>query len=58
MIIRILIVVFVLGFVIWFVNNRLLGKNLALAKVIAITLVITSVMYLLLGILSYFIEGF
>ncbi|MBT3187070.1 MAG: hypothetical protein HN828_00215 [Candidatus Thioglobus sp.] len=56
--IRILIIAFIIGYVVWFVNNRILGKNLALARVIAMTLVITSVVYLLLGSLSYLIEGF
>jgi hypothetical protein len=56
--IRILIIAFVIGYVVWFVNNRILGKNLALARVISATLVITSVVYLLLGSLSYLVEGF
>ncbi len=56
--IRILIIAFVIGYVVWFVNNRILGKNLAFARVIAATLVITSVVYLLLGSLSYLVEGF
>ena len=55
--IRLLIVAFVIGYVIWFVNNRILGKNLALARVIAITLIATSAIYLVLAALSYFIEG-
>ena len=57
MIIRILIVVFILSYVVWLINNRILGKNMTLAKVIAIMLVITSVVYLMLGSLSYLIEG-
>ena len=36
--IRILIIAFIIGYVVWFVNNRILGKNLALARVIAMTL--------------------
>ncbi|HIC39822.1 hypothetical protein MNB_SUP05-12-132 [hydrothermal vent metagenome] len=56
--IRILIIAFIIGYVVWFVNNRILGRNLALARVIAATLVITSVVYLLLGSLSYLVEGF
>ncbi|SMM98229.1 hypothetical protein SPONN_1868 [uncultured Candidatus Thioglobus sp.] len=55
--IRILIIAFIVGYVIWFVNNRLLGKNLALAKVISITLVAIGAVYLSLAILSYLIEG-
>ncbi len=55
-IIRILIAVFVIAWIVWWVNNRLLGKNLALARVIAVTLVITSVIYVLLASLSYYLE--
>ncbi len=54
---RILIAAFVIGYVIWFVNNRILGKNLLLTRVIAISLVSTSLIYLALGILSYLLEG-
>ncbi len=43
--------------VIWSVNNKLLGRNLKLARVIAATLVIISLVYLVLGILSYLIES-
>jgi hypothetical protein len=56
--IRILIIAFIIGYIVWFVNNRILGRNLALARVISATLVITSLVYLLLGILSYLVEGF
>jgi hypothetical protein len=56
--IRLLIIAFVIGYFVWFINNRILGKNLAFARVIAATLVITSIVYLLLGILSYVVEGF
>lgn len=54
--IRLLIIAFVAAYVIWFVNNRILGKNLAFVKVIAATLVGTSVVYLLLSILSHLVE--
>ena len=54
---RILVIAVVIAYIVWFVSNRVLGKNLALAKVIATTLVITSVIYLLLGGLSYLVEG-
>ncbi len=57
MLIRILIITFVVAYVIWFISNRVLGKNLTLAKVVAVTLVATSAVYLLLGILSHLIEG-
>ena len=56
-IVRILFAVVVIAYIIWFVNKRLLGRNLGLARVIAATLVVTSVIYLLLGSLSYLIEG-
>ncbi|RUM81588.1 MAG: hypothetical protein DSZ19_02960 [Candidatus Thioglobus sp.] len=56
--IRILIIAFIIGYIVWFVNNRILGRNLALARVISATLVITSLVYLLLGSLSYLVEGF
>ncbi len=54
--IRILIISFVIGYVVWLVNNRILGKNLALARVIAVALVTTSLIYLVLGILSYLLD--
>ncbi|WP_201340154.1 hypothetical protein [Isorropodon fossajaponicum symbiont] len=57
MFIRILIIAFVIGYFVWWINNRVLGKNLKIARVIAATLVVTSVVYLLLGSLSYLIEG-
>ncbi|MBW5291125.1 MAG: hypothetical protein Rsou_0752 [Candidatus Ruthia sp. Asou_11_S2] len=57
MFIRILIIAFVIGYFVWWINNRVLGKNLKIARVIAATLVVTSVIYLLLGSLSYLIEG-
>ncbi len=56
MFIRILIIAFVIGYFVWWVNNRVLGKNLKIAKVIAATLIVTSVIYLFLGSLSYLIE--
>ncbi len=54
---RLLLIALVVGYLVWAVNNKLLGKNLKLARVIAATLVVTSVVYLVLGILSYFIES-
>ena len=54
--IRILIISFVIGYVVWLVNSRILGKNLALARVIAVALVTTSLIYLVLGILSYLLD--
>jgi len=55
--IRLLIIAFLVGYCVWFVGNKLLGKNLKMARVIATTLVVTSVVYLLLGSLSYVLEG-
>lgn len=56
-ILRLLVIALIIGYVVWIVNNKLLGKNLKLARVIATTLVTTSLVYLVLGILSYLIES-
>jgi len=56
MFLRILIIAVLLGFVIWFINNRILGRNYTLAKIVAITLVITSLSYIVLGTLSFIVE--
>ena len=50
-------IAFLVGFCVWFISNKVLGKNLKVAHVIAATLVVTSVVYLLLGSLSYLLEG-
>ncbi len=55
--IRLLIIAFVVGYCVWFVSNKVLGKNLKMARVIAATLVVTTVIYLLLGVLSYLLEN-
>lgn len=55
--IRLLMIAFLVGFCVWFISNKVLGKNLKVAHVIAATLVVTSVVYLLLGSLSYLLEG-
>ena len=55
--IRLLIIAFVIGYCVWFVSNKVLGKNLKIARVIAATLVATTVIYLLLGSLSYVLES-
>jgi hypothetical protein len=57
MFIRILVIAFVIGYFVWWINNRVLGKNLKIARVVSTTLVVISVIYLLLGSLSYLIEG-
>jgi len=46
----------VIAYVVWFLNNRVLGKHLALAKVIAFTLVASSVLGLILWVLSSIVE--
>ena len=56
-IIRLLIIAFIVGYCVWFISNKVLGKNLKMARVIAVTLVATSIVYLLLGSLSYLLEG-
>ena len=55
--IRLLIIAFVIGYCVWFVSNKVLGKNLKIARVIAATLLVTTVIYLLLGSLSYVLES-
>ena len=55
--IRLLIIAFVVGYCVWFISNKVLGKNLKIARVIAATLIVTTVIYLLLGSLSYLLEG-
>ena len=55
--IRLLIIAFVIGYCVWFVSNKVLGKNLKMARVIAAPLVVTTVIYLLLGSLSYVLES-
>ncbi len=56
MFIRILIIVFVISYFVWWINNRVFGKNLKITRVIIVTFIVTSFIYLLLGILSYLIE--
>ena len=55
--IRLLIIAFVIGYCVWFVSNKVLGKNLKMARGIAATLVVTTIIYLLLGSLSYVLES-
>ncbi len=56
MFIRILVVTFVISYFVWWINNRILGKNLKIARVITITLSVISIIYLIFGVLSYLIE--
>ncbi|MBT3277625.1 hypothetical protein [Candidatus Thioglobus sp.] len=55
--VRLLIIAFVIGYCVWFVSNKVLGKNLKIARVIAATLVVTTAIYLLLGSLSYLLDN-
>ncbi|CAC9597757.1 hypothetical protein CRYPA_1625 [uncultured Candidatus Thioglobus sp.] len=55
--IRLLIIAFVVGYCVWFISNRVLGKNLKMARVIAATLIVTTAIYLILGTMSYVLEG-
>jgi uncharacterized membrane protein len=55
--VRLLIIAFVIGYCIWFISNKVLGKNLKIARVIAATLVVTTAIYLLLGSLSYLLDN-
>ncbi|MBT7128051.1 MAG: hypothetical protein HN946_05240, partial [Candidatus Thioglobus sp.] len=43
--VRLLIIAFVIGYCVWFVSNKVLGKNLKIARVIAATLVVTTAIY-------------
>jgi uncharacterized membrane protein len=55
--VRLLIIAFVIGYCVWFVSNKVLGKNLKIARVIAATLVVTTAIYLLLASLSYLLDN-
>ena len=57
-ILRLLIVVLIVSYVIWFFNTRIMGKDLSLYKVTSWVLVATVVIYILLAALSYLVEGF
>lgn len=45
------------GYGLWFINHHILGGNLTLPKAFIGTLLVSSLMYLFLGILSYWVEG-
>lgn len=53
---RILIIIFVISYFIWLINNRILGKNIALARVIAAVLLISGITSVFLISLSYLLE--
>ena len=50
---RLLIVAFIVSYVIWFFNTRIMGKNLSLYKVTSWVLVATVAIYVFLVGLSY-----
>jgi len=50
---RILLVAFIVSYVIWFFNTRIMGKNLSLYKVTSWVLVATVAIYVFLVGLSY-----
>ena len=54
---RILIVAFIVSYIIWFFNNRIMGKSLSFYKVTSWVLVATVVIYILLTGLSSLVEG-
>jgi len=50
---RLLIVAFIVSYVIWFFNTRIMGKSLSLYKVTSWVLVATVAIYIFLVVLSY-----
>jgi hypothetical protein len=55
---RLLIVAFIVSYVIWFFNTRIMGKSLSLYKVTSWVLVATVVIYIFLAGVSALVEGF
>ena len=55
---RLLIAAFIVSYVIWFFNTRIMGKNLSLYKVTSWVLVATVAIYIFLAVLSSLVEGF
>ena len=55
---RLLIVAFIVSYVIWFFNNRIMGKSLSLYKVTSWVLVATVAIYIFLAGVSTLVEGF
>ena len=55
---RLLVVAIIVSYVIWFFNNRILGKSLSLYKVTSWVLVATVVIYVFLAGVSSLVEGF
>ena len=55
---RLLIVAFIVSYVIWFFNTRIMGKSLSLYKVTSWVIVATVVVYVFLAGVSSLVEGF
>ena len=56
-ILRLLIAALVVSYIIWLFYNRVMGKNLGLSKVATWVLVATFLIYLILSMLSFAVEG-
>ena len=57
-ILRLLIAALVVSYIIWLFFNRVMGKNLGLSKVATWVIAATFLIYLILSLLSYTVEGF
>ena len=57
-ILRLLIAALVVSYIIWLFYNRVMGKNLGLSKVTTWVIAATFLIYLILSVLSYIVEGF
>ena len=57
-ILRLLIAALVVSYIIWLFYNRVMGKNLGLSKVATWVMTATFLVYLILSLLSYTVEGF
>ncbi len=55
---RLLLVVFIVSYVIWFFNTRIMGKSLSLYKVTSWVLVATVAIYVFLAGVSSLVESF
>ena len=55
---RLLLVAFIVSYVVWFFNTRIMGKNLSLYKVISWVLLATVAIYIFLAGISALVEGF
>ncbi len=56
-ILRLLIAAFVVSYLIWLFNTRVMGKNVSLSKIAIYVLSATFVIFLVLSGLSYLVEG-